>query len=179
LPNTETFVSQSQTGSDSFTLSNNGNQISDTIATLPSHHTQTIMVTVKVNANVANNTKISNTATVSSSTPDPNPSNNSSTATTTVQVGGAAAPLLSGHRHHTILSTDQIPVEAGGSASQMGDTHDRGQIIRVLLTSLSEPLPVDLKRHGRAEVHIPMLHPQDDTEIRAMSLLTDFGSPAG
>src|SRR5207249_934264 len=73
LPSSETFVSQSQTsGSDTFTLSNNGNQVSDTIATLPSGHSDTITIIVKVNANVANGAVISNTAMVSSSTSDPN-----------------------------------------------------------------------------------------------------------
>jgi ATP-dependent 26S proteasome regulatory subunit len=29
-------------------------------------------------------------------------------------------------------------------------------------------LPIDLKRQGRAEVHIPMFYPQDEAEIRDM-----------
>jgi AAA+ superfamily predicted ATPase len=50
-------------------------------------------------------------------------------------------------------------------ASQMGDTRYRGQIIWMLLTSRPELLPIDLKRQGRAEVHIPMFYPQDDAEV--------------
>jgi AAA+ superfamily predicted ATPase len=53
-------------------------------------------------------------------------------------------------------------------ASQMGDTRYRGQIIWMLMTSRPELLPVDLKRQGRAEVHIPLFYPQDETEIREM-----------
>ena len=44
-------------------------------------------------------------------------------------------------------------------ASQMGDTRYRGQIIWMLLTSRPDLLPIDLKRQGRAEVHIPLFYP--------------------
>jgi len=53
-------------------------------------------------------------------------------------------------------------------ASQMGDTRYRGRIIWMLLTSRPDLLPIDLKRQGRAEVHIPLFYPQDDNELRAM-----------
>lgn len=53
-------------------------------------------------------------------------------------------------------------------ARQMGDTRYRGRIIWMLLTSRPDLLPIDLKRQGRAEVHIPLFYPQDDTELRAM-----------
>ncbi len=53
-------------------------------------------------------------------------------------------------------------------AAQMGDTRYRGQIIWMLMTSRPELLPVDLKRQGRAEVHIPLFYPQDETEVREM-----------
>lgn len=53
-------------------------------------------------------------------------------------------------------------------ASQMGDTRYRGQIIWMLMTSRPELLPVDLKRQGRAEVHIPLFYPQNEAEIREM-----------
>ena len=53
-------------------------------------------------------------------------------------------------------------------AEQMGNTHYRGQIIWMLLTSRPDLLPIDLKRQGRAEVHIPMFYPYDDAEIRSM-----------
>ena len=52
-------------------------------------------------------------------------------------------------------------------AAQMGDTRYRGQIIWMLLTSRPDLLPIDLKRQGRAEVHIPLFYPADQEEIRA------------
>jgi AAA+ superfamily predicted ATPase len=53
-------------------------------------------------------------------------------------------------------------------ASQMGDTRYRGQIIWMLLTSRPDLLPIDLKRQGRCEVHIPLFPPQDTAEITTM-----------
>ncbi len=56
-------------------------------------------------------------------------------------------------------------------ASQMGDTTYRGKIVWMLLTSRPDLLPIDLKRQGRAEVHIPMFYPSDDAELREMFLV--------
>jgi AAA+ superfamily predicted ATPase len=53
-------------------------------------------------------------------------------------------------------------------ASQMGDTRYRGKIVWMLLTSRPDLLPIDLKRQGRAEVHIPMFYPDAEAEIREM-----------
>jgi SpoVK/Ycf46/Vps4 family AAA+-type ATPase len=53
-------------------------------------------------------------------------------------------------------------------ASQMGDTRYRGKLIWMLLTSRPDLLPIDLKRQGRAEVHLPLFSPRDETEVRAM-----------
>ncbi|MFM9058262.1 MAG: ATP-binding protein [Planctomycetaceae bacterium] len=53
-------------------------------------------------------------------------------------------------------------------ARQMGDTRYRGKIVWMLLTSRPELLPIDLKRQGRAEVHIPLFYPHDQAEIDAM-----------
>jgi AAA+ superfamily predicted ATPase len=53
-------------------------------------------------------------------------------------------------------------------SSQMGDTQYRGRIIWMLMTSRPELLPVDLKRQGRAEVHIPLFYPQDEAEVCEM-----------
>ena len=55
-------------------------------------------------------------------------------------------------------------------ASQMGDTRYRGKIMWMLLTCRPDLLPIDLKRQGRAEVHIPMFYPQDEAEVREMFL---------
>jgi AAA+ superfamily predicted ATPase len=53
-------------------------------------------------------------------------------------------------------------------ARQMGDTRYRGKIIWMLLTSRPDLLPIDLKRQGRAEVHIPLFYPHDQAEMEAM-----------
>jgi AAA+ superfamily predicted ATPase len=53
-------------------------------------------------------------------------------------------------------------------ASQMGDSRYRGRIIWMLLTCRPDLLPIDLKRQGRAEVHIPLFYPADEDEVRGM-----------
>jgi AAA+ superfamily predicted ATPase len=53
-------------------------------------------------------------------------------------------------------------------ARQMGDTRYRGKIVWMLLTSRPDLLPIDLKRQGRAEVHIPLFYPHDQAEIDTM-----------
>ena len=50
-------------------------------------------------------------------------------------------------------------------ASQMGDTRYRGKLLWMLLTSRPDLLPIDLKRQGRAEVHLPLFRPRDDAEV--------------
>jgi AAA+ superfamily predicted ATPase len=56
-------------------------------------------------------------------------------------------------------------------AAQMGDTRYRGRIIWMLLTARPDLLPIDLKRQGRAEVHIPLFYPTDENEIRHMFVI--------
>jgi len=58
----------------------------------------------------------------------------------------------------------------GMIAAQMGDTRYRGAILWMLLTARPDLIPIDLKRQGRAEVHIPLFYPTDDKEIRQMFL---------
>ena len=53
-------------------------------------------------------------------------------------------------------------------ARQMGDTRYRGKIVWMLLTSRPDLLPIDLKRQGRAEVHIPLFYPHDQSEMESM-----------
>ena len=59
----------------------------------------------------------------------------------------------------------------GMIASQMGDTRYRGRIVWMLLTARPDLLPIDLKRQGRAEVHIPLFYPTDQSEIRQMFVI--------
>jgi len=53
----------------------------------------------------------------------------------------------------------------------MGDTRYRGRILWMLLTARPDLLPIDIKRQGRAEVHIPLFYPTDDDELRAMFVM--------
>ncbi|HVR75666.1 MAG TPA: AAA family ATPase [Planctomycetota bacterium] len=55
-------------------------------------------------------------------------------------------------------------------ASQMGDTRYRGKIVWMLLTCRPDLIPIDLKRQGRAEVHIPMFYPAGEAEVGKMFL---------
>ncbi|MFN7647448.1 MAG: ATP-binding protein [Acidobacteriota bacterium] len=55
-------------------------------------------------------------------------------------------------------------------ATQMGDTRYRGKILWMLLTARPDLLPIDLKRQGRAEVHIPLFYPADAAQVRSMFL---------
>jgi ATP-dependent 26S proteasome regulatory subunit len=56
-------------------------------------------------------------------------------------------------------------------AAQMGDTQYRGRIIWMLLTARPDLLPIDIKRQGRAEVHIPLFYPTEESEIRQMFVI--------
>ena len=56
----------------------------------------------------------------------------------------------------------------GMIAQQMGDSRYRGRILWMLLTARPDLLPIDLKRQGRAEVHIPLFYPQSQDEVGAM-----------
>jgi len=51
-------------------------------------------------------------------------------------------------------------------AAQMGNTRYRGRILWMLLTCRPDLLPIDIKRQGRAEVHIPLFYPSDQNEVR-------------
>ena len=58
----------------------------------------------------------------------------------------------------------------GQFATQMGDTAYRGKIIWFLLTCRPDLVPIDLKRQGRCEVHIPLTTPDTPEQIREMFL---------
>lgn len=45
-------------------------------------------------------------------------------------------------------------------ANFMGDTRHRGKILWFLITARPDLLPIDLKRQGRAEEHIPLFYPE-------------------
>ena len=54
----------------------------------------------------------------------------------------------------------------GMIATQMGDTRYRGKILWMLITARPDLLPIDIKRQGRAEVHIPLFYPADEEEVK-------------
>lgn len=56
----------------------------------------------------------------------------------------------------------------GMFATQMGDTRYRGRLLWMLLTARPDLLPIDIKRQGRAEVHIPLFYSHDADELRQM-----------
>ncbi|MGH7712910.1 MAG: ATP-binding protein [Gemmatimonadaceae bacterium] len=56
----------------------------------------------------------------------------------------------------------------GMIANQMGDTRYRGRILWMLLTARPDLLPIDIKRQGRAEVHIPLFYPTEERELTEM-----------
>jgi AAA+ superfamily predicted ATPase len=66
----------------------------------------------------------------------------------------------------------------GMIANAMGDTEYRGKIIWMLLTARPDLLPVDLKRQGRAEIHVPLFYPQSLEEVRSYFgvLVRKFGA---
>ncbi|MBN2731764.1 MAG: ATP-binding protein [Balneolaceae bacterium] len=49
-------------------------------------------------------------------------------------------------------------------ASFMSDTRNRGRILWFLMTARPDLMPVDLKRQGRAEEHLPLFPPQTQEE---------------
>ncbi len=56
----------------------------------------------------------------------------------------------------------------GMIAAQMGDTTYRGKILWMLLTARPDLLPIDLKRQGRAEVHVPLFYPTSEAEVKQL-----------
>lgn len=56
----------------------------------------------------------------------------------------------------------------GKLASVMGDSANRGRIVWMLMTNRPWNLPVDLKRPGRCEVHIPLFHPSDPETVQKL-----------
>ena len=49
-------------------------------------------------------------------------------------------------------------------AAFMGDTRNRGRILWFLITCRPDLLPIDLKRQGRAEEHVPLFYPETAEE---------------
>jgi uncharacterized repeat protein (TIGR01451 family) len=88
LPPGTTFVSEAQTAGPAFTCTNPAvggtGAVSCTLTTLANGASATFTIVYKVGASVSNGTTITNTANVTSTTPDPNSANNTSSSTSTV-----------------------------------------------------------------------------------------------
>ena len=124
LPPETTFVSCASTGGG--VCGGSANNRTVTFPLLTSGESETITFVANVNCSVADGTVISNTATVSSVTPDPDPTNNSATATTTasnpppVITGAAADPSVLWPPNHKLVNvtvnynvTDNCPLPPG------------------------------------------------------------------
>jgi uncharacterized repeat protein (TIGR01451 family) len=130
VPTNTTFVSVGvASGTTGWTCSST--TISCSIGTLAVGASTTFTVVVKVGAAVASGTVITDTATVTSNTIDPNPTNNSATATDVVAASGQADlaltktgtpnPVLAGNNiTYTIVVTNNGPATA--STVTMTDT---------------------------------------------------------
>jgi SpoVK/Ycf46/Vps4 family AAA+-type ATPase len=53
-------------------------------------------------------------------------------------------------------------------ATFMANTEYRGRIVWFLITSRPDLLPIDLKRQGRAEEHVPLFYPETDAEYETL-----------
>ncbi len=128
LPANTSFVSVAATsGTAGWTCS--GSSISCTIPTFASGASTTFTVVVTVGAATPSGTIITDTATVSAATTDPNPSNNVATATTVVATAGQADlaltktgtpnPVLAGNNlTYTITVTNNGPATAANVTMQ-------------------------------------------------------------
>ena len=104
------------------------------IGTLPNGSSVNMVIVATVNSDVAQGTSILNTATVSSTTPDPNPTNNSDTEPTTINT---SADL-------SISKTDAIdPVIAGSNITYTITVTNNGPSYATLV-SVSDILPAGL-----------------------------------
>jgi uncharacterized repeat protein (TIGR01451 family) len=121
LPPETTFVSCSSTGGG--VCGGSGNNRTVTFTSLASGQSETITLVASVNCSVVDGTVISNTATVSSFTPDPDTTNNSATTTTTASnppptiTGAAADPSVLWPPNHRMVNvtvsyqvTDNCPL---------------------------------------------------------------------
>ncbi len=124
LPAETTFVSCASTGGG--VCGGSGNNRTVTFASLTSGGSETITFVASVNCSVADGTVISNTATVSAFTFDPDPTNNSSTTTTTASnppptiTGATADPSVLWPPNHRMVNvtisydvTDNCPLPPG------------------------------------------------------------------
>lgn len=95
LPAGTAFVSESQTSGPTFTCTT-GATVTCSIATFAAGASATFNVTVTFSGSLTNGTTVTNTANVSSTTPDSNPNNNTSSAATLVSANADLSVTKSG-----------------------------------------------------------------------------------
>jgi len=131
VPTGTTFVSMTQNTGPSFTCTPNTGNCS--ISSLASGASAQFTLVVKVNSNAANNSIITDTASISSSTADGTPGNNSATATTTVNT---QADL-------SVTNADSPdPVSAGGNITYTINVANNGPSDAASVT-LSDTVPAN------------------------------------
>ena len=120
LPPGTTFVSENQTSGPAFNCTT-GATVTCSIASLPNGATAKFTIVAGVSNSTPNNTTLSNTANVTSTTADGNPTNNSSTASTTVAAsadlaitkGGPGTQIGAGFDlTYTITAVNHGPTDA-------------------------------------------------------------------
>jgi len=72
---------------------------------------------------------------------------------------------------NTLRSLGPVVVIIDEADAALGDRESGGDSGTMLLTSRPELLPIDLKRQGRAEVHIPLFYPKEESEIQKMFVI--------
>src|SRR5262249_51637541 len=126
LPAGTTFVSDATTSGPAFTFTNppvgSNGTVGGTLATLAAGQSSTFTIVVKVGADVADNTPLSNTASASSATADPNGLNNSATNTTTVHTLADLQVTKSGPA--TVIAGTDLTYTIGLSNAGPSDAHN-------------------------------------------------------
>ncbi|TLN06080.1 DUF11 domain-containing protein, partial [bacterium] len=112
LPAGLPFLSQSQINGPAFTLSQAGNTVSNSIASLASGASATFEIVATVSASATPGAELVNTATASSPALDPTPDNNSASASATIYVAPAIGSAAS--TTFTIGSAGSFSVTATG-----------------------------------------------------------------
>lgn len=118
-----------------------GNNRTITFSALGSGATATVILVATVDPSVPNGTVLSNTATISSASPDPNTSNNSATATVTVASTPppAAAPIASLSTTALDFGTQQVGTSSGPQTVTVTNTGTATLSISTVSTTGANP----------------------------------------
>jgi len=125
LPAGVSLVSQSQLSGPAFTLTTNAGSVQGNIATLVPASPAVFRIVVSVPNPVTPGLKITNTATVTSATTDPNPNNNTSKVETTLNGSPIAGIVYVDRNHNAVM--DSGDGRLGGTILKLVDAN--GQVI--------------------------------------------------